>query len=651
MIARQQSSALCWPLTGSLLIAVLLAAGLLLALPARARAAEQITTFDSTITINTDGSLDVVERIRLVSEGDQIKRGIVRSFPLRYVEPDGKWHPVGFQMLSVLRDGEPEQFREENLGQSVDVYIGQAEVFLEHGDHNYELHYRTDRMISFLQDFDELYFNITGNEWQLPILSASAALRLPQPVATADMYVYGYTGAYGSQAQDYRASLSRPGEAVINASRRLDPGEGLTVVLRWPKGVIPPPTAEQLAYEQSLRDAEAAALAEQAAEQERYRQMMAEKAERDRRGLDALSVAAVLLVMLIYLISWLAVGLDPSRGDPAALRAPPQDVSPAALRFIRNMKFDPLCFTTAVISLAAKGYLRISQDKQGDYSLQQLKKADPGLPEEESKLLSSLFNGASSRQVSSGNFTHFRKASDNLHNVLKQRYGKGFFRSNDGWRGFGACLSCSLGCGILVFGTGASVIFRSPIPIAAIVVLWLLNWAYGRLIPKYTPQGKTILEQFEPLRQALSGGQPVEMLMPSSAPMSPALFSQFLPYALAMDLQAAWAQQLEEQLKQAAQKAPPPVQGSVLQEQPGYYSGIDWYYNPYRRDYRYGQLVSNLSQSFNRQLSVASAPVVVSSGGSSSGGSSSSWSGSSYSGGGGGGFSGGGGGGGGGRGW
>ncbi|MCC7477486.1 DUF2207 domain-containing protein [bacterium] len=622
---------------------------LLLFAPLRAGAEERITSFDSEIQIAPDGRLVVTERIRLVSEGEQIQRGIVRSFPLRYTEPDGKWHPVGFELLEVQRDGRPEPYREEPLGEIVDIYIGSPDVFIGAGEHSYLLRYSTNRQISFLQGYDELYFNITGNEWQLPILSASARIMLPQPVPAEQLHIEGYTGFRGSQGQDYRAAISRPGEGLINSTRRFEAGEGLTVVFQWPSGIIAPPTAEQLAYEQELRDAEARALAEQAEWDRQYQLRQEEQRRRDKRLLEYICYGAVGVLALLFLVSWLSVGIDPARADPALLRQPPQDVSPAALRYIRQMKYDGMCFTTAVVSLAAKGYLRINQDKEGDYSLQRLKSADDSLPAEEKRLHEEVFSGASSRKLSS-NSTHFIKATNALQAALKKRYEKGYFHSNEAWKQTGACLSCLLSCGVLMFGIGSSVLFLTPAPFVAVVALVALNWAYARLVPRYSSQGRMILDQFEPLREALSGGKPIESLMPSSAPMSPALFSQFLPYALAMDLQAAWAQQLEQQLKTAAQKAPPPPPGAVLQEQPGYYSGIDWYYNPYRRSYRYDQLVSNLSQNFNRKLSIASAPVVVSSGGS-SGGSSRSWSGSSFSGGGGGGFSGGGGGGGGGRGW
>lgn len=648
--ARAQSSALyhC-SVQRSLQSAAVLLLLVLLAWPLAARAAERVSSFDSLINIQADGSLEVTERITVYAEGDQIKRGIVRTFPLRFTDKLGLWHPVEFSVLGVLRDGAPEQYRLEDLGTKVDVYLGQADYFLPEGEHSYEIRYRTSRQISYLPDFDELYWNVTGNEWQLPIMSASAVIRLPQPVPAESLHIEGYTGYLGARGQDYTASISAPGEGRIQSSKAFNVSEGLTVVMQWPKGVVAPPTADELAGEEAYRQAEADAAAQQAAFEVKMLEDAKLRAERDRKALDFLGVAGLLLVVIYYLATWLGFGLDSGRADPAALRAPPEDISPAALRYIRKMKFDPMCFTTSVISLASKGYLRIQQDKAADFSLQQLKGADSTLPDEEEKVLNALFAGANSRQVSSGNFKHFNTASNELQKVLKARYGQGYFRSNSGYVAFGACLSCGLGCAIFMFGMGSSLLFRTPIPVISLLLLWLVNWGYTRLIPKFSSRGRAILEQFEPLRNALSGGQPVELLMPSSAPMTPALFSQFLPYALAMDLQAAWAQQLEQQIKQAAQKAPPPAPGAVLQEQPGYYNGIDWFYNPYRRDYRYGQLVSTLSQNFNQKLSVVSTPLAVSSG--SSGGSSRSYSGSSFSGGGGGGFSGGGGGGGGGRGW
>jgi hypothetical protein len=49
-----------------------------------AHADERILSFDSTITVAHDGTLEVRETIRVNAEGDAIRRGIYRDFPTIY---------------------------------------------------------------------------------------------------------------------------------------------------------------------------------------------------------------------------------------------------------------------------------------------------------------------------------------------------------------------------------------------------------------------------------------------------------------------------------------------------------------------------------------------------------------------------------------
>ena len=67
-----------------------------------------------------------------------------------------------------------EPWRTEPFGNGVRVYLGSANVMLPHGEHTYELVYRTDRQMGFFADHDELYWNVTGNGWDFPIDRATA---------------------------------------------------------------------------------------------------------------------------------------------------------------------------------------------------------------------------------------------------------------------------------------------------------------------------------------------------------------------------------------------------------------------------------------------------------------------------------------------
>ena len=116
-----------------------------------AQADERILSFVSDVTINQDASLNVTETIRVRSEGQQIKRGIVREFPTSYRDRGGTQFRVGFEVLSVRRDGKAEDFHIKKIANGKAVYIGNADRFLTPGTYAFEITYRTTRQLGHFE--------------------------------------------------------------------------------------------------------------------------------------------------------------------------------------------------------------------------------------------------------------------------------------------------------------------------------------------------------------------------------------------------------------------------------------------------------------------------------------------------------------------
>ena len=149
--------------------------------PAEAR--ERILAYHADIEVGADGTLTVREMIRVQAEGDQIKRGIYRDFPTLYRDRQGGARRVPFDVLDTRRDGQPEPRRQERLANGTRTYLGQADVFLAPGPYTYTIVYRTARQLGLFADHDELYWNVTGNDWTFVIERATATVTLPGPVA------------------------------------------------------------------------------------------------------------------------------------------------------------------------------------------------------------------------------------------------------------------------------------------------------------------------------------------------------------------------------------------------------------------------------------------------------------------------------------
>jgi hypothetical protein len=323
---------------------------------------ERILDYHSDITLEDDGSLQVTETITVMSAGQQIRHGIFRDFPTTYTDPYSNRYVVGFQMLSATCDSAPEHFRIEDYFNGKRIYLGNPNVLVSPGRHVYTITYITNRQLGFYKDHDELFWNVTGNGWDFAIDAASATVHLSPNILADKVTLSGFTGLKGSRESQLTAS-SDDAAFQFTTQRPLSRHEGLSVLLMWPKGYITPPT-----FSQNL-----------------------EFFFRDNRG--ALLLASGLLVTLLYyLIAWSAVGRDPARGVIMALYEPPANLSPSAMRYLMRMGYDNKTFAAAILDMAVRGYLKISE-QSGKYSLTLAGAGERVLSPDEKQIASELFEG------------------------------------------------------------------------------------------------------------------------------------------------------------------------------------------------------------------------------------------------------------------
>jgi len=622
--------------------------------------AERIRSFDSRITVNKDGSMLVKETIAVRSAGESIKHGIYRDFPTKYKDRKGNPYSVQFDIVSVRRDGNEESYHTESLSNGVRVYFGSATYDLPPGEHAYEFEYRTNRQLGFFRDYDELYWNVTGNGWKFPIDAVTATVVLPREARDRIKDLEGYTGDKGDQGTAYTVARDDDGNPVFH-TKNLEASQGLTIVVEWPKGIIAEPTAAQ----------------------KRAWFIADHKPE-------ILGLSGMVLVLLYYLVVWAKVGRDPKHGTIMPLYEPPDGMSPAAVRFLERMGFDDKCFTCAIIGLAAKGYLRIEQDESKTYKLIRKGKApsESGLSADEKALAKKLFEDESTLKLTNAKHTVLSGAQTSVETTLHATTEIGFFATNGkyllpgvilafisiaamvatsggtqlavilfmsvwltGWSfGVYALLSSVIrawrsvrtegmvgsagalfitlfsipfvigecvGLGILLFGAG-------PVATLIIAVAAFINVLFHHLMKAPTRAGRALMDRVEGFRMFLKAVDADRMQTMAPPPnKTPELFERFLPYALALGVEQAWANQFSEVLAQAA-AAPGGSSG-------GY--SPSWYSGDAIGGFSAVTFTSSFSSSFGSAVSSSSTAP-----GSSSGG-------------GGGGSSGGGGGGGGGGGW
>jgi uncharacterized membrane protein YgcG len=566
-----------------------------------ATAEERIVSFHSDIRVLPDSAIEVVETIEVRAEGQRIRRGIYRDFPTVYQDRLGRRVVTGFELLGLTRDGRPEPHHSEQRANGVRLYAGDPEVFLEPGEYTYRIRYRSDRQLGLYADHDELYWNVTGNGWELPIDRASASVVLPAGVPPQSIGVEAYTGPFGARGRDWVATVDG-GTPQFSTTQRLAAGDGLTIVATWPKGFVSPPgPVARLGY--LSRDAWPALAA----------------------GLG------VLALLGYYLFAWTRVGRDPPGRAPAPIYEMPEGQSAASIRYLREMAYDDRCFAAAVLALAVKGWLRIEQVSSGflgrssEFALERSGRDGEQSPApDEQVLLEKLFSGRTRLELRNENHAILSAAKAAHQQSLRARYTPSFFRVNGGWHALGILLSLivigvSVGLPVWRGGYSLSWLFGTRpgwFTLAATVVALLVNVPFGRLLKAPTVSGRAAMDRIEGYRLFLDVAEGDELRLVNAPPLTSRLFERNLPAALALGVEQQWAERFAGVFATSAPEARP-----------------EWYHGDRWDSSRLGDFSGSFGDSLEGAISAASrAP------GSSSGS-------------GGGGSSGGGGGGGGGGGW
>jgi len=157
---------------------------------------EKIINFAVEVFFGNDGWITVTENIGLCACGDDIKRGIIRDFPHRYVYTPWSKEDRKFKVLAVQRNGKSEPYQLNHVEYGTETRIGSADVEIS-GFQQYQFKYKTTRQMEFVGDsIVEFYWNVTGNYWNFNILSAS--IRIPVINGLPVLYTKALTGKEGS---------------------------------------------------------------------------------------------------------------------------------------------------------------------------------------------------------------------------------------------------------------------------------------------------------------------------------------------------------------------------------------------------------------------------------------------------------------------
>ncbi len=480
-------------------------------LPAFARE-WRITNFASSMEVAPDGTMTVREHLAVTFEGEY--HGIYRDIPIQYPGPHGSNYTL-FLTVTGVTDALGNKLKYESSVQGdfrhLKIYIPNAVDTTK----IVEISYSVKNAVRWFDDHDELYWNVTGNDWPVPIDNAMAIILFP-PNAANNLRAQAFTGIYGSEGRD--ATVSVNGNVVkVNTNSALEMREGLTADVYITKGILTQPS--QLTFAIWFL----------------------------RSNVIVLLPLWAFVVMFFF---WWTKGRDPKADiSVAPMYDPPKDMTPAEVGALTNDAVHPRDITSTLVDLAVKGYLKIEEVESKmllfshrDYIFHSLKPQGSwsSLEAHERVMLNHMFAGDRDRIRLSELRNQFYVAIPTIkEDILAELRGKGMYSvdpdSAHAYVFIGVVLTALPFVLIQLFKI-ADVLASVGMVILAGLISLIIVFLFARIMPAKSLKGVRTKIEILGLQEFINRVDADRLRM-----MPPNTFEKILPYAMVLGIENHWA--------------------------------------------------------------------------------------------------------------
>lgn len=458
----------------------------------------QIEQFHSEITINQDTSIHIEETIE-VDFGALQRRGIFRTIPYLYSH-NGKSIRTEIHNIEVTdENGVPYDVSQERNTQSLQLRIGNPDIYLS-GENIYVIKYKLEDVIQVYDSKPELYWNVTGSEWEVPILQASAVVRSENAEI---IRIECFSGEVGSAETCNKSSNTNLAE--FNVTNPITFGEDFTIVvglsdtntLVFP-GLVERTTdliIENIAYP-----------------------------------------LAVIPFLFIY-IMWWKKGRDRSyisevyyykpsdkseRPAPVFPRmtlpltySPINGLSPSEVGTLIDERVHIEDIIAEIVELARLGYLKISKSgkkglfKQQDFEFNKLKESDEKLEPHQKEIFQAIFSGNSKTkkisELKNKFYTSLPKIRSSLYKQLitKDLYNQNPDNTKTIWLVVFIVINSIMGT--IIFAL--SMVYFNFFPLILLLILIPVGLIFVFSMPRRTAWGYSLFQQTKALREYIKVGK------------------------------------------------------------------------------------------------------------------------------------------------
>jgi len=473
----------------------------------------RVADFQDSITVAVDGSAVVTERITLVFEGEW--HGIHRTIPIEYPGPNGTNYEL-FLAVTSITDGSGGKLKYDSSTKDgfrdLKIYIPDA----VDATRMVEIAYQVRNGTRFFDSHDEFYWNVTGNDWPVPIDHASATVRFPI-FAAGSLRAQAFTGVYGSTQRDATATVDGA-EAHFETTNPLPMRGGLTIDLYIPKDVLKEPSALTKFFWFV--------------------------------GGNPIVFLPVVTFLGMFVLWWWK-GRDPDPGvSVAPMYDPPPGISPAEAGTLLDDSIHPRDITSTIVDLAVRGYIKIeeTEDKtlvftNKDYIFHLLKPREQwggDLVPHERVMLENVFAAGPDTRLSSLKNRFYTAVPVIRQDIMAALKNKGIYLLDpDSANGYSVVAAIAI---VAVFGIlqylGWANFFNSALLLVVCVPLSaLMFWLFARVMSAKTMKGARTQVAVLGFQEFMNRVDADRLKV-----MPPTTFEKFLPYAMALGVEHHWAQ-------------------------------------------------------------------------------------------------------------
>jgi len=397
--------------------------------------------------------------------------------------------------------------KETEYNEEVTLKIGDADATIQ-GLYIYEIDYVVKNGINYFEDHDELYWNIIGTGWTIPIEKVNARIHLPGKIEKTACY----TGLYGNTESN--CELTELSDTVLSLSTKesLDTNEAVTIAVAMPKGSI-----DDVREEENKRIAKT----------------------------NILGMSSFALIPLVYF--FISKKLRSKKLVVAPTYTPPKNMNPLMAGYLLFKGAPkPKVITAEIINLAVQGHLEIEQKEKKEYILRKTEPTKDIKLLSSAKLYNSLFLAFSEISTKSKSTALGEKAKDIWEETKNECNSYGYI---DSTKNVGSTISTVLGFFALIGGFAGLSFFSangSSLGGLAILITGISIFIASFTTDTRSDEGNRMYHELLGLKMYINTAEKHRIEFHNDPKKYMGIFETLLPYAIIFGLEKKWMKEFED---------------------------------------------------------------------------------------------------------